>query len=202
MVSPSQQFMVIRRNPETGKREIDMLGWGILPSWEKDPKSAYKPINAKAETVDKLPSFRAAFRDRRCLVPIDAFYEWKGDKPGHKQPHALARRDRRPFAVAGLWENWKDQATGLWRRTLCVITCPANALVALIHDRMPVILDESGYSAWLGETPASAGDLKALLQPYPPELMTMWPVDREMSNSRYQEPDSASPVGEEEFLDE
>lgn len=94
--SPSQRFMVIRFNPETRERRLDMLEWSLLPSWEKDPKSAYKRINAKAETVDTLPSFQAAFKERRCLVPVDAFYEWKGDKPGHKQPHALARKDHKP----------------------------------------------------------------------------------------------------------
>ncbi|RYG37356.1 MAG: SOS response-associated peptidase [Burkholderiales bacterium] len=200
--SPSQPFMVIRFNPETRDRRLDMLEWGLLPSWEKDPKSAYKRINAKAETVDTLPSFRAAFKDRRCLVPVDAFYEWKGDKPGHKQPHALARRDHKPFAVAGLWENWKDPSTEAWRRTFCVITCPANSMVGLIHDRMPVILHEAQYAAWLGETLATPVDLKAMLKPYPSGLMTMWPVDRKMSNSRYQESDAADPIGGEEFVDD
>ena len=94
------------------------------------------------------------------------------------------------------------RATGGTRRTFCVITCPANTMVGLIHDRMPVILHEAQYAAWLGETPTNPADLKGMLNPYPSGLMTMWPVDRKMSNSRYQESDAADPVGDEEFADD
>ena len=114
--APSQQLWVIRQNPQTSERSIDLLQWGLIPYWCED-KPKPPPINAKAETVDRLPMFREAYRKRRCIVPIDGFFEWmavKGSKV--KQPYAIAMQDRSPFGLAGLWENWKNPATGVLRR--------------------------------------------------------------------------------------
>ena len=143
--APSQELWVIRRNPETGEASMDLLKWGLIPYWCKErPKPP--PINAKAETVSKLPMFREAYRKRRCIVPVDGFFEWRAER-GSKQPYAIAMKDRSPFGLAGLWENWKDPATGEWVRTFCIITTAANDLVSRIHDRMPAILRPEDYAA-------------------------------------------------------
>jgi putative SOS response-associated peptidase YedK len=138
------------------------LQWGLIPYWAKDPKIAYRTINARSETVDKAPSYRQAFKKRRCLIPADGFYEWrKTAKP--KLPFAIAMKDGRPFTFAGLWENWKDPESGEWLRTCTIITGEPNELVAQIHPRMPVILPEQHHAARLGET--DDGNLNTLLVP-------------------------------------
>ena len=110
-IAPSQNVLAIRFNPETRERTLDQLRWGLIPHWAKDQKIAYRTINARAETVDKAPSYRQAFIKRRCLIPADGFYEWrKTAKP--KLPLAIAMKDDRPFTFAGLWENWKDSESG------------------------------------------------------------------------------------------
>jgi IS30 family transposase/putative SOS response-associated peptidase YedK len=126
--APSQELWVIRRRPDTGERSLDLLRWGLIPSWCKE-KPKPPPINAKGETAAKLPMFREAFARRRCILPIDGFYEWRAIKGAKvKQPYAIAMKDRSPFGLAGLWENWKEPATGEWIRTFCVITVPANEM--------------------------------------------------------------------------
>jgi putative SOS response-associated peptidase YedK len=107
--APSQELLVIRQNPKTGERSLDFLKWGLIPYWCMDPKGGRKPINAKAETVARLPMFRDAYAQRRCILPVDGFFEWKAIK-GQKarQPFAIAMKDGSPFGIAGLWENWKE----------------------------------------------------------------------------------------------
>jgi len=135
-IAPSQKVLAIRSNPKSQQRSLDAVQWGLIPYWAKDPKVAYRTINARAETVDKAPSFRQAFAKRRCLIPADGFYEWrKTAKP--KLPFAIAMKDGRPFTFAGLWENWKDPASGEWPRTCAIITGKPNELVVQIHPRMP-----------------------------------------------------------------
>ena len=134
--APSQDLLVIRRNHETGKVTLDPLRWGLIPNWCQDPMGGRKPINAKCETVHALPTFRDAYRLRRCIVPVDGFFEWKAIKGQKaKQPYAIAMKDGSPFGIGGLWENWKDPASSEWIRTFAVITTDANALVATIHNR-------------------------------------------------------------------
>ena len=188
--APSQFLWVIRRNPETGERTLDLLRWGLVPSWCKD-KPKPPPINAKAETVAKLPMFRQAYARRRCIVPIDGFFEWRAER-GIKQPYAIAMKDRSPFGLAGLWENWKDPATGEWLRTFAVITTNANALVGTIHDRMPLILSPQDYDRWLSDEP----DPRELLRPFPAEPMTMWPVSTRVNTPKNDDPDILTPVVE------
>jgi putative SOS response-associated peptidase YedK len=171
--APSQDILVIPQNHETGERSLDPLKWGLIPYWCKDPKGGRKPINAKAETVATLPTFRDAYRRRRCIVPVDGFYEWKAIKGQRaKQPYAIAMKDGSPFGIAGVWENWKDPASGDWIRTFAIITTDANEMVADIHDRMPAILSPADYDRWLGLEP----DPRDLLRPYPANVMRMWPV--------------------------
>ena len=139
--SPGQDHWVIRQNTETGERSLDHLLWGLIPYWVKEPAGGRKPINAKAETVASLPSFRDAYKRRRCLVPVDSFFEWRRTEgAGAKLPFAIGMNDGAPFALAGIWENWKAPGSETWVRTFAVITTTANELLSSIHDRMPVII--------------------------------------------------------------
>jgi hypothetical protein len=123
--------------------------------------------------VRDLPTFRDAYRGRRCIVPVDGFFEWSAIKGQRaKQPYAIAMRDGAPFGIAGIWENWKEPASGEWIRTFAIITTDANELVVDIHDRMPVILSPNDYARWLGEEP----DPRDLMRPFPAEQMRMWPI--------------------------
>lgn len=172
--APGQMHWVIRQHPETGARSLDPLFWGLIPRWVKEANGGRKPINAKAETVAALPSFRDAYKKRRCIVPVDSFFEWK-PIPGSraKQPFAIGMRDARPFALAGIWENWKRPDTEEWVRSFCVITTEANAVLADVHDRMPVILPPAAYDHWLSPLDPDPRDL---LKPYDAGLMLKWPI--------------------------
>jgi putative SOS response-associated peptidase YedK len=189
--APSQELMVLRRNPETRERTLQLLRWGLIPSWTKDAKGGRKPINARAETIASSPMFKAAYAKRRCLLPIDGFFEWKAIKGSKtKQPYALAMKDRSPFAVAGIWENWTRPDTDEAIRTFAVITCEANELVSQIHDRMPVIIAPTDYDRWLGQEP----DPRDLMKPFPAEPMTMWPISTRVNSPKNDDEGLLEPV--------
>jgi putative SOS response-associated peptidase YedK len=172
--SPGQEHWVIRQNPKTGERTLDQLRWGLIPHWIQEANGGRKPINAKSETIRSLPSVRDGYTRRRCLLPIDNFFEWKailGEKA--KQPYAIGLKSGEPFALAAIWESWHPPQVDDWLRTFCIITCPANELMAEIHDRMPVIIPPEAYDRWLaGVEP----DPRDLLVPFPAEQMKMWPI--------------------------
>ena len=180
-VAPSQNVLAIRFNPNTDQRSLDTLRWGLVPYWAKDEKIGYRTINARAETVDTAPSYREAFRKRRCLIPADGFYEWK-KLPGGKIPYAIGMKDDSPFVFAGLWEGWKDPVTNGWIRTCTIITGDPNDLLAQVHTRMPVILPEEYHARWLGEV--ENGDLKELLKPFPAEDMKVWPISSRVNDPK------------------
>jgi len=188
--APSQELLVIRRNHRSGEVSLDPLRWGLIPYWCADPKGGRKPINAKCETVRDLPTFREAYRKRRCLVPVDGFFEWKSIKGRIKRPYAIAMKDGAPFAIAGIWENWKEPASGDWIRTFAIITTAANALVADIHDRMPLILARDDYARWLGEE----ADPRDLMRPFPAELMRMWPISARVNKPENDDPSIIEPI--------
>jgi putative SOS response-associated peptidase YedK len=175
-IAVTQDSLVVRRHPESGERHLDRLRWGLVPRWASDTKDAAKLMNARSEGIAEKPSFRDAFRKRRCLVPMDAFYEWRKAEDGTKQAYAVAQADGMPMAVAGLWEGWK-QPDGAWLRSFTVITTEANEKQALVHHRMPVVLPPEVWDAWLGEEPAEPADLLELLVPCPAEELLAWPVD-------------------------
>jgi len=177
-IAPTQTVPVVRLNP-AGRREIAMLRWGLIPFWSKDPKIAYRMINARAETVATAPAFRAAFKKRRCLVPASGFYEWKKLDDG-KQPYFVGMRDGSSFAFAGLWERWDKGEAPV--ETFTIITGEPNSLVAQLYDRMPVILDPNDYDAWLNA--ADTAIPQALLQPFPAQLMTAYPVSKRVNNAK------------------
>lgn len=170
--APSQRFILIRQHPETGERTLDSLAWGLIPSWVKEANGGRKPINAKAETIATLPSFRNAYRKRRCLFPIDSFFEWKGSK-GDKQPCAVGMKSGETFALAAIWENWRPPGSEEWVRTFAVVTTEANELMAGIHERMPVIIPPLAYDRWLSPLEPDPRDL---LMPFASEPMRLWPV--------------------------
>jgi putative SOS response-associated peptidase YedK len=172
--APEQELLVIRQNSETGERSLDLLRWGLIPHWTKEPQTRIRPINATAERVASAPMFRGAYAKRRCIVPIDAFFEWQAIKGQRaKQPYAIAMKDATPFGLAGIWENWQQPESREWIRTFAIITTDANHLVEPIHDRMPVILAPTDYQRWLSTIEPDPRDL---LKPYPAEPMTMWPI--------------------------
>jgi putative SOS response-associated peptidase YedK len=169
--APTQDLPIVLRDAESGERRLEALRWGLVPFWAKDAKIAYSTINAMAETVATKPAFRDAFKSRRCLVPADGFYEWQKLDAKTKQPYRIVMAEGSPMAFAGLWERWKDPASGETVRSFTIITTAPNALCAPIHNRMPVILDPADFPTWLGEAPTAPEQLKALLRPYPPERM-------------------------------
>jgi putative SOS response-associated peptidase YedK len=190
--APSQELWVIRRNPATGERSLDLLRWGLVPhSATEKPKPP--PINAPAESVRDKPMFREAYAKRRCIVPIDGFFEWravKGEKA--KQPFAIAMKDGAPFGLAGLWENWREPVSGEWLRTFCILTTRANSLVRRIHSRMPLVLAPADYARWLSDEE----DPRDLLKRYPSEPMTMWPVSTRVNTPKNDDPSLIEPLVE------
>lgn len=183
-VAPTQDALVLRRNPKTQRGEIGPLRWGLVPHWAKAIDAGARTINARSEAVATTPAFRDAWRARRrCVVPVNAFYEWKqGQSP--RQPFAIARQDREPLALAGLWDGWKDPATGQWLRSFTVLTCAPNPFMAQLHDRMPVILKDKEVERWLS---GAVGE--EVLVPYAEEDLTLWPVSTRLNSPRNEGPD-------------
>jgi putative SOS response-associated peptidase YedK len=189
--APSQELLVIRRNHHTGEVSLDPLRWGLIPHFCEDPKGGRKPINAKYETVATLPTFRDAYRRRRCILPVDGFFEWKANKGQKaKQPYAVAMKDGYPFGLGGVWENWKDPASSEWIRSFAIITTDANELVAEIHDRMPLILAPADYVRWLSDEPHPHD----LLRPYPAAPMRMWPISTRVNKPENDDPSILQPI--------
>lgn len=194
-IAPGSPIVAVRFDPKTGVRTLDDLYWGLIPFFAKDRKIAWKTINARAETIDRAPLYRAAFERRRCLIVADGFFEWRALGKG-RQPYAVALENRKPFALAGVWENWRDPETGEWIRSCSIVTTGANAAVGRIHDRMPAILDPTEYARWLGEESAAPAELKGLLRPYTGEL-AIWPVSQRMNRQEAAEgPEVIEPVPE------
>ena len=169
-IAPESPIACVRRNPASGARELVQLRWGLIPAWAKDPTIGRQLINARGESVAEKPSFRSAFRSRRCVVLADGFFEWQRDG-GRKKPFYIRLKDERPFAFAGLWERW--QQPGLDLQSCTIITTAANELLRPLHDRMPVILHLQDVDDWLNPDNDRG---KSLLQPYPNEEMTFFPV--------------------------
>lgn len=184
-MAPSQPIAVI---PNDGKNELTYYSWGLVPFWAKDPSIGNRMINARAETLDEKPSFKNAFRRRRCLVLADGFYEWKAE-PGTKTktPMYIHLKDQRPFTFAGLWERW-NPPDGSELLSCTIITTEPNQLVADLHNRMPVILPEDKYTLWLETGEVDTKELKSILVPYPPEEMSYYPVSTYVNNPANESP--------------
>lgn len=188
-IAPTQPVAAVRQSAN-GQREFTHFRWGLIPSWSKDP-SGSSLINARAETAAEKPSFRAAFRYRRCLIPASGFYEWQ-KTGGRKQPMYAHALDGGLLTFAGLWETWQS-ADGSAIETCTILTTEPNELMAPIHNRMPVILDPADYSMWLDpQTPRD--QLQHLLRPYPAELMAVYPVSAAVNSPANDSPACIEPV--------
>ncbi len=174
-ICPTEAVGAVVFDAEASGRGFRGLRWGLIPSWAKDPNIGARMFNARAETVAEKPSFRSAFKARRCLVVADGFYEWKKLDRG-KQPHRIGLSEGGPFAFAGLWEHWQG-GDGEPIDSCTIITTEPNELLAPIHERMPVILPPEDYAVWLDPEIREASVLQPLLRSYPAEAMTAQPVD-------------------------
>ena len=191
-VAPTDPLPVVRCDPKDYQRTLEVMRWGLVPFWAKDIKVGFANINAKAEGIETRPAFREAFRQRRCLVPVDNFFEWKKIAAG-KQPYAIALADRKLMALAGLWESWRSPA-GERVRSFAIVTTQPNQLCAELHNRMPVILAPEAWPAWLGEEPAGEAQLKSFLAPYPSDQMVCWPVSPRVGNVKNNDPSLIEPI--------
>ena len=191
-IAPSQDVPAVIQNRETGGREFRPFRWGLVPSWAKDPAIGNRTINARSETAAIKPVFRKPFRERRCLILADGFYEWKR-AGSRKQPYHIKLRDGEPFAFAGLWDHWAP-ADGQPLETCTILTTTPNELVRPIHDRMPVILPPSAYGAWLDPKTSDVPTVQALLTPYPAEKMIAYPVSTRVNNPAHDTPECVLPL--------
>ncbi|MBT8085573.1 MAG: SOS response-associated peptidase [Woeseia sp.] len=189
-IAPTQYIAAIR-DTEEKQRELTMLRWGLVPFWAKDPAIGNRMINARAETVAEKPSFRNAFKKRRCLILADGFYEWRKESSG-KTPYFISPADGEPFAFAGLWEAWQDKSSEDTLETATIITTGATEFMEALHHRMPVILRSSTGLEWLqGST-----DLLDRVAEITPK-MRAWPVSRTVNNARNEGEDLLTPAGDE-----
>ncbi|MEK7438455.1 MAG: SOS response-associated peptidase [Pseudomonadota bacterium] len=189
-VAPATEQLVILS--EAGQRAARWHRWGLIPHWAKDKSIGYKTINARGESVAAKPAFRAAFRQRRCLVPATGFYEWKV-LAGGKQPYLIRLKSGALFAFAGLWESWTGPAGEL--RSFTIVTTAPNALMARIHERMPVIIPRAQYARWLDPEVQDPAQVRTMIASYPAEELQAVPVGREIGNARNQGPGLIEPAG-------
>jgi putative SOS response-associated peptidase YedK len=181
-IAPSQQVAVVRqrRSDDQATREFCQMRWGLIPYWAKDPLG-FKTINAMSETAAIKPAFREAMKRRRCLIPANGFYEWQKIGRKEKQPYNIGMADDSLFAMAGLWDRWKDpENKGI--ETCTILTTMTNALLADIHDRMPVIIDKENYNLWLDRGVTDPERVADLLQPFDPRLMKKYPVSTRVNS--------------------
>lgn len=190
-IAPGTQILLARNNAK-GRRELVALRWGLVPSWSKEPKTEFSTINARAETIDEKPTYRSAFRSRRCLIASDGFIEWHKSSDGSKQPYFIGMADQKPFAFAGIWELWERDEQVL--ETCSIIVTRANGLVAPIHDRMPVIISPDYYDAWMNPGETDACRLKALLLPFESDRMKAYPISTMVNSPRNDERTLITPL--------
>jgi putative SOS response-associated peptidase YedK len=191
-IAPTQPIGIVRLPEGQTQRAWATVSWGLVPGWAGDADVGSRLINARAETAADKPSFRAAFRRRRCLVPADGFYEWK-PAGRHKQPYLIRPRQGGPFAFAGLWERWHGPG-GVSLETAAILTTEANEVVRPLHDRMPVLLRPQDYAAWLDPLRQHSGALQFLLCSWPAEDTALTPVGPWVSNPRHEGPRCLEPA--------
>jgi putative SOS response-associated peptidase YedK len=179
-IAPTQEVISVLQN---GEAHLELLRWGLIPSWAKEESIGSKMINARAETLAEKPSFKRLLHSKRCLVVSDGFYEWKQEGRGPKTPMYITLKDDDLFAFAGLWDAWKD-ADGLVIRTCTIITTEPNELMASIHTRMPAILSRDAREIWLDTAIRDEHALLPLLTPYPADQMSVRPVSRLVNDPR------------------
>ena len=187
-IAPGQDVYTIRgivirdeqqRTASSGNfnKEVSALKWGLIPFWSKDPTIGNRLINSRSETVAEKPAFREAFKKRRCLIPTDGFYEWQKQKDGSKQPYFIHMEDKQPFAFGGIWEQWKNPKGGMVE-TFSILTTEPNKTVKPIHNRMPIIIDQSDFNFWLDPMIQEPEEVKSLLKPYTAKEMEAYPISK------------------------
>jgi len=186
-IAPTQLVPTVLRLPKQSDRGLHLLRWGLIPSWAKDSAIGARLINARAETAAEKPSFRSAFRQRRCLIVADGFYEWQRQER-KKQPFYFRLQDGQPFAFAGLWEHW-EAPDGEAIESCTILTTEANEVLLPIHDRMPVILDPKDYDLWVDPAVQKPELLQGLLRPYQSKAMTSYAVSARVNNPANNSPD-------------
>ena len=190
-IAPGEEVLAVTTD-RYGTPRGERLRWGLVPSWAKSPRTGLKMINARVETAASRPAYRRALERYRCLIIADGFYEWSAEPSGHKRPHHISLRDGTPFAFAGLWSIWRGDG-GEALRTCTILTTAANATVAPLHDRMPVILARAHERAWLDPaTPPAA--LREPLRGLPAAEMAVRPVGGAVNDARYDGPDCLAPA--------
>jgi putative SOS response-associated peptidase YedK len=190
-VAPTQPVSVVLGRD--GRRLVESHRWGLIPAWAEHATAGVRLINARAETVERSAAFRVAFQRRRCIIPADGFYEWHR-VGAQRQAYLIRRSDRLPLAFAGLWSVWPDPLSGDWIRTCAVITTEANALVARLHDRMPVVLESADWSAWIDVGRPDASRLRELLHPAPSEDLELVAVSSRVNSPSNEGPALIEPV--------
>jgi putative SOS response-associated peptidase YedK len=185
-VAPTDDALVVVQRAD--RRAVTAYRWGLIPHWAKEARVGSRMFNARAETITTSPAFRDAFVRKRCLVPVDSFYEWK--KEGTvRQPYRVVQVDGRPLALAGLWAGWHDPETDAVRRTFTIITSTPNEALADLHDRMPVVVSEDAWDRWLDPAPADPGELLGLLVPNEAVDLEVYAVDRAVNDVRRDGPE-------------
>lgn len=193
-IAPTQEILTIVNNGE--HNSAMNMRWGLVPSWAKDAKIGYKMINARSESLLEKPSFKNAFKKRRCLIPADGFYEWKRDG-AKRRPMHIRLKSKEPFGFAGLWETWRDKSDPKAEPVIScsIVTCPPNSLMAQIHDRMPVILPREYHKEWLDPANENTATLMEMLGPYDPGEMEAYEVSSAVGNVKNTGSELIAPVG-------
>jgi putative SOS response-associated peptidase YedK len=193
-MAPTQQAAVVRVPAPGEPRRLDLLKWGLIPYWAKEAAIGNRMINARAESVAEKPAYRTSFKNKRCLIAADGFYEWK--KEGKtKQPYLIHRQDGKPFAFAGLWSIWRDpEQGGQPVETFTILTTDANDLLRPLHDRMPVIVDRENFDLWLDPKVGDPEKLQPLLVPHAAEGFEAFPVSRAVNSPAYDAPNCIEPL--------
>jgi putative SOS response-associated peptidase YedK len=190
-VAPTDDAHVIVQREE--RRAVTAYRWGLIPHWADGAKVGSRMFNARAETLTSSAAFRDAFRRKRCLVPVDGFYEWHREG-ARRQPFSIAREDGRPLALAGLWAGWRDPAADRVVRTFTIITSRPNDQMAGLHDRMPVIVPDDAWSMWLDPALDDPSELQGLFEPTADVALRIWPVGALVNNVRNDGPELIEPL--------
>ncbi len=196
-VAPTDPILAVLEH--RGDRVVDRFRWGLLPVYATSARGSARLINARSETVEASPAFRASFQRRRCLIPADAFYEWRrhadarSGRSSRAEPFAVRLASGQPMAFAGLWTSWRDPVSAERIHTACIITGPPNELVARVHDRMPVIVQPGDWNRWLAEE-TGVDELRPLLRPAPAETMELYPVSPAVNDVRSDGPELLAPL--------
>lgn len=191
-IAPTQAVLTVRKKDGQKSRQFTIMRWGLIPYWAKDMSIGTRTLNARSETITKMPAFRESILTKRCLIPADGFYEWR--KMGSvKQPYCFEVGDGEVFALAGLWDEWTS-LDGEVIESCTILTTEPNSLVSDLHDRMPVIVPPDKYDLWLDPDIADFEAIREILKPYDPELMRRYPVSTRLNNSTNDDAESAAPV--------